>query len=425
MKTTHKILAFLFTVGTAAHAQVEPAATGPGVPLPSGNLNYSFHYSQSAQFGSSLGDWQTANASADVTYANSKERLPFSLTYGGGYTFTIAGPSYGTGLFQHLFLSQGIQWRKWNATVSDSVSYLPQAPTTGFSGIPGTGEPIGGPNPSPPSGQTILTLKTSVVDNAVNGQIEHNLNFATSVNAGGSSSLLRYPDGNGLNTNSLAASAGVTQRLNARNSLTARYTFSEFSYPDYSSYSLMTNSGQFGFKREWSRKITTNLSVGPQWTGSLDSTVPPTQTTVGGNASVIYQYHFVSAGLTYSRGVIGGSGFLLGAESDDVSANYSQDFGKNLTIGLSASYMRTSGLQNSPAGQPNSAAGLQANQVIDGEFGGVQVTRRLGRYLTLFAGYTATDQSSNSALPSNVLGQMLQGISFGIGYSPRETRLRH
>ena len=73
MKTTLKLLAFLFTVCAAAHAQVAPAATGPG----SGQrLNYSLHYSQTAEFGSSLGDWQTANASGDVGLRERHKRLP-------------------------------------------------------------------------------------------------------------------------------------------------------------------------------------------------------------------------------------------------------------------------------------------------------------------------------------------------------------
>jgi len=408
MKTTLKLLAFLFTVGAAAHAQVEPAATGPGGPPVSGNLKYSFRYSQTAEFGSSLGDWQTSNVSASVDYANSKERLPFSLDYGGGYTWTITGPSYATGLFQHLFLSQGVVWRKWNLTASDDVSYRPQAPTTGFSGIAGIGEPIGGSGPSPPSSQSILTLNTHVVNNVVNGELEHNLNYATTLSAGGSSELLRYPDNNGLAMNSQMANAGLTQRLNARNSLTGKYMFSQFSYPDYG-FSFMTNSALFGFTRNWTRKVTTDVSVGPQWTGSSESTVVPSATNVAVNAAVDYHFQFVSAGLAYNRGVNGGSGYLLGAESDAVSANFSREFGRNMNIGLMGSYRRTTGLVN--------------NGVINGKFGGVQATRRLGRYLTLFANYTAMDQSSSAALPVNALSELLQVIGFGIGYSPRETHL--
>src|ERR1035438_5965488 len=94
-------------------AQVVPEATGrSGLPV-SGSMHYTVRYGQSAEFGGGLGNWQTANVSGDLDYANGKTRRPFSMTYGGGYTWTISGPTYTTGLFQHLLLSQGFVYRKW------------------------------------------------------------------------------------------------------------------------------------------------------------------------------------------------------------------------------------------------------------------------------------------------------------------------
>ncbi len=410
MKTTHKLLAILFTVSTAAYGQVVPEATGPrGLPV-TGNLDYTFRYTQTAEFGSTLGNWQTSNASAQVDYANGKERLPFNLTYGGGYTWTETGPTYSTGLFQHLLASQGFTWPKWDVKVSDDVSYRPQAPTTGFSGIPGIGEPIGGSGSTPPSSQSILTLNTHVVNNAVNGEFQHILNYATSITGGGGSELLRYPDGNGLDTNTLMADAGLKWRLDARDSLTGKYSFTQYGYPGHS-LTFVTNSGLFGLKRQWNRKIVTDASVGPQWVSSSDSTIVPSSTKVSATASIIYNFRSVTAGLSYTRQANGGAGYLLGAEANGVAGNFSKDFGRNLTIGINGSYMRITGLQN--------------NEVISSKFGGAQATRKLGRYLTAFASYTAIDQSSSSPLPANALTQLLQVVGFGIGYSPRETHLSH
>jgi hypothetical protein len=403
MKTTLTFLAFLFTVCAAADAQVAPAATAGGA-----NLSYVVRYSQTAEFGSSLGDWQTSNASAEVDYANGKGRLPFSLNYGGGYTWTLAGPTYMTGLFQRLLLSQGIDWRRWKITVSDDVSYTPQAPTTGFSGIPGIGEPIGGAGPNPPSDQSILTLKTHVVNNDANGNVEHDLNYATTLSAGASSVLLRYPDGNGLNINQLMANTELTRRLNARNSLTGTYMFSQFSYPDYG-FSFQANSLLFGFKRSWNPKITSDISAGPEWKGSSNSAVVPSSTTVAANAAVRYKYRFVTASLTYIRAANNGGGYLFGAESDSVGANYTREFGRKLTIGLTGDYMRTSGLIN--------------NGVTNSKYGGAQATRLLGRHFTVFASYTAIDQSSSSQLPTNAITSLMQVIGFGISYSPRKTHI--
>ena len=406
MKTTLKILAFLFTVCAAANAQVVPAATGPGgLPLRS-SLQYALRYSETYQMNGGSSDMQTATTSGSLAYSNSDQRLPFMMNYVGGYTWTITGPSYETGQFHRLLLSQGIAWRKWKVGASDDVSYLPQSPTTGFSGIPGIGEPIGGPSPVPATSQTILAQNTHVVDNVAMGEVEHDLSYATTLSASGSSELLRYPDANGLDTNALNAIATFTRRLDARNDLFGRYMFSEYSYPDFS-VTIQTNAGYLGYKHQWSRTLTTDVSAGPQWIEGTENATVPNSTNVSVNAAINYLQRFTSASLSYRRGVTGGAGYLLGAEVDTVNGDFSREFGRNLTMGLTAGYNRTSGLNN--------------NGVTIAKYGGAQATWRLGRKMIVFANYTGTDQTSSSTLPTNALGQLLQVISFGVGYSPRQT----
>lgn len=414
MKKAFKLGLFFFAACAAARAQAVPAATVHGVPI-NGDLQYAINYSQMAEFSSGLGDWQMSTLSGSATYANGKERFPFSMEYGGGYNWIIAGPSYGAGLFQNLLLSQGIVWRKWNLTASNDISYLPEAPTTGFTGIPGIGESIGVPSPAPPTGQSVLTLNTNVIDNMTQGTLAHTLNYAMTFNVGGSYNIFRYPDGNGLDMNMTAANAGPTWRLNARNSLMGNYMYSQFSFPQYN-FSLTTNSGTLGLQRVWNRKITTNISAGPQWLSSSQSASVPSSVGVVVNASLNYQFKLDSASLVYSHGISGGGGYLVGGELDTVTFTLSHDFGKKMTVGADASYMRTGSLGGSS---------LFGNYgTIDAAFAGVQATRYLDRYFNMFANYTAITQSTSSALPSNVLNQLMQTISFGVGYSPRSKHLR-
>ena len=401
MKTTHKLLAILLIAGAAAHAQVVPEATAS-----SAYMNYAVRYSQTAEFGTNFGDLQTSSLSGSMQYKNGKERLPLQMRYIGGYTWTITGPSYLTGVFQHLTLSQGINWRKWGATVSDDVSYLPQAPTTGFSGIPGIGEPIG--EPLPPSDLSILTLHTHVIYNDATGNARYTLDRATTLAGGISSILVRFPDANGLNINELTANGVLTRRLGARNSFLGTYRYSQYSYPDYD-FSFHANAGLLGIRRAWNPKITSEISAGPELKGSSNSAIIPSSTTVAVNASARYHYRLDSASLTYIRGANNGGGYLLGAESDAVNANYTREFGRKMTIGLTGSYLRTSGLVN--------------NGVINSEFGGAQATRRFGRHFSAFANYTAIDQTSSSALPSNTLSSLWQVVGFGVSYSPRKIHL--
>ena len=393
MKKFVQLVILLFAACAGAHAQVAPTATvGPA------SLGYSFNYAQTSEFGSGLSDWQTIVATGRIDYRNGLRRLPFMLGYSGGYTWTIAGPPYSTGYYQHLLASQGFVWRKSSITFSDNVSYTPQAALNGFPGLPGV---------TPPPDQSVLTLKTRAVNNFVSANFLEKLTAGTTLNASGGWGLMRFPDGNGINIDSKDVSAGVTQRLSARNSLIGSYAFSQFSYPDYS-LTLTSNTLYFGFNRNWNRKLTTGVSGGPQWiSGSNSALVPPSQN-FAINADLRYRLRTLSAGLIYTRGVSGGAGYLLGANADIVGVNASRELGRSLSIGVQGTYRRIQGLNH--------------NGVISSEDFAVQANKRISRHLTAFAGYTIINQGSTTALPGNVLTNVLQSASFGFSYSRRDSQ---
>lgn len=93
----------------------------------------------------------------------------------------------------------------------------------------------------------------------------------------------------------------------------------------------------------------------------------------------------------------------MGAESDTANASLSRSFGRTLNVEMTGGYRNTSELAN------------QGN--ITGEYGGVQASWRMGKYVSAFANYTATSQSSSAQVPSNVLNQLMQVVSFGISFS--------
>jgi hypothetical protein len=352
---------------------------------------------------------QSASASGSLNYLNGSERHPFTIEYGGGYTWTISGPSYGAGQSQRIFLSQGINWRKWKFTLGDDASYLPQAPTTGFLGIPGLGEPIGVTNPTPTSSQSILNLNTHAVENNANGSLEYDLNSATVLTGTGSDLLLRYPNGDGLDTDTLSATGMISRLLNGRNSLTGSYNYYGYSYPGYN-VTFTTNSALLGFQHKWTRNLTTNVAAGPQFVSSSVPTVVPSSKNISVNASVNYLLRFTSVGASFTRGTNGGAGYLLGAEVDNFAGNLSHQFGLNWTIGLTGGYQRT--------------AGLNSNGTTNGVFGGAEGTWRIGRNMIVFGNYTGDNQWSTSALPTTALNQLMHTIGFGFGFSPLPKRIR-
>jgi hypothetical protein len=409
MKTTLKVLAFLLALSAAAGAQVVPAATDAGALPASGRLYYALRYGQTAGFGSGLSSWQTSNLSGNASYANARVRAPFSAQYAGGYTWTLTGPSYESGLFQRMYLSQGGVWRKWVVSVSDDVSYLPQSPFTGFSGIPGIGEPIGTPNPTPVGSQSILTLNTHVVENAATGSIENKATGATVLSGTGTYDLMRFPNNDGLNTDTYTANGRITHRLDGRDAIIGTYRYSLYSYPDYT-FTFETQAGLIGFHRLLSRKLTAAFAAGPMWINSSNQLAVPSTLTYTVNGSVEYTSKPTTVEVVYSHGTNGGAGYLLGATLDSLNGNVSRNFGPNLLIGWTGGYSRTSGLIN--------------NGVTNSVVGGTQATWQINRNFIAYANYTGISQGSTSLLPTNAVNQTLQTIGFGVGYSPRTTHLK-
>lgn len=410
MRILLKLAISLLAPAMVVAAQVQPAATGPWIPVPPGLLNYAIRYSHSVESGAGLGTWQTSALSGSLDYSNGNERLPFSMTYGGGYNWAIGGPDYNNGLFQHLLISQALAGRTWNVSASDDVSYTPSAPTFGFTGIPGLGEPIAGQNPAPyVPDQSILSVNTKTMDNTASTEAALDLGPTKALSVGGSYAIMRFPDNNGISTDDAAVNGGLTWRLDARNSLFGNYVFSQLDYPDYH-FSFQTHAGMVGFERAWTRKITTNVSAGPEWTVSSNSTAVPPSLGVTADANLTYKFGYSSASLNYDRGINGGAGYLLGAQMDTISANYSRQYVRNLSVGFTGSYVRT--------------AGLGSNGSTAAKYGGAQATWQIGRRLSVFGNYSAIAQSSSAALPRNALGQLIQMIGFGVGFSSPQIHLR-
>lgn len=398
IKEAYKFLAIFLALCPEALAQVTPSATEQAA-----NLRYSVRYAQTIEFGqSALSSWESTNVpSAEVDYSNGLKHRPFDLTYAGGYAFTEGGPSYTSGMFQRLLLSQGLSRPKFAFSILDDVSYRPEAPITGFSGIPGIGEAIA-TAPTPSAGPPVLTVNTHVVENTLTGTFARTLNFATGVTVENTYDVLRYPDNNGLSTNSETADGGFNFRVNARNLLTTHYYFAQYSYPD-AGIDFTTNSTTIGFDRFWNRRLSTSISAGPQWISNSNGSALPTITAARAHAGLDYVLRTGSVSLQYIRSASAGSGYFYGATIDGGTAKYSRDLAKTLSLSLSGAGSRTTGL-----GSLTSINSLVA---------GVQVSKHMGKECSIFANYTAADQSSSIPLPTNILSTLTQITGFGISCS--------
>jgi hypothetical protein len=407
MKKTFALLGFLAMVSLAAVAQVEPAATGPA--RPTGAFNYILSDSESAWWSAGLGNQESNTASGSLHFVNGKARRPFSMDYEGGYTFAFSGAQYGKGYFQNFGISQTIGGRKWRLTVSDDVAYRPQAPTFGFSGVAGTGGSSGGTPTTGAPTETVLTENTHTVNNGTNAAFSIPLNFSTSFFAGGGYDILRYPDGNGIGNTSVSGNAGVSRRIDARTSISGNFLESRFSYPGTAT-SFRTTSAIASITHSWTKRLDTHASAGPEWISTQGITGFPSSTLLSLSCGLSYHLRNQSYALDYYHGDNGGAGIFYGSKFNSLSATFSQIIQKRTSFSARFGYEQTQGLETNSA----STSGIYAD---------ASATRRIGKFISVGASYTAMQQTAGSTLPSNVLNGLLQGVNVSISYAPKGMHL--
>lgn len=416
--------------GQAAPATSLSPTVGPGLPSLDGSFHYALSASELFQTGyNRSGVGLTTSLSGDAAYNNKSQVLPFGMIYAGGL---LMGNEYRQTVrtFQNLAISQGLVTGKWILGITDSVSYLPQSPTLGLSGIPGVGDlgtlPIQGPSTGPAGG--VLTNNSTSVSNDLNGSIERRLSGRTSVSGTGSWLILRFPDNNtGLGNTQIVGEAGLNHQIDARDTVSGNVNYSVYTYGAGIQLTMISKGISGAFQRVLSRTLSMSASAGPEWISSSDSALLPSRVTTSGNFSLSYMGEFTNASVSYARGVNGGSGVQPGALSNTVGVVLSRSYGRDWMGSLTGNYTHSSGLllTDAVAGQAESALGLgYAGGTVNLVYGGAQVSRRLGRSLSAYLSYNLQHQSvTNSLAQQNAYSGFTQTVGIGITFSPRSTRL--
>lgn len=431
----HLVFAAATLLPLTAHAQALPTAS---MPLPTSNMNLglvngTFRYGASASEVFQLGYLgngnlvRQTNLSGSLLYSTKSEMAPFSAIYSGGVQFTNQS-DVGTNTFQSLALSQGYSTGAWTFGVSDVLSYLPQSPTVGLSGISGTGDigliPVTGIDVP---AQNILTYGSNRIANTVTGNVTRRLTSRTSISGTASYGLLHFFNNLSLDTTQVAGTVGLNHVISPRTTigLDASYAIYSYQAQPVSNTSFTTRSLAARVQRQFTRSLTGYASAGPQWINSSQSLGIPSRLTAYGSAGATYTRRFGTLGLSYNRGANGGSGVLPGAISDSVGGSFSRTFGRDWAASANAGYTRTSGLGEAAnlgiVGLP--AVGSYGG--FNALFFGGQATRRLTQTLSAFMSYTSLKQTYGNATintPGAVNG-LVQSFAIGISYYPRSVNL--
>ena len=385
------------------------------MPQLKGSFNYSLNASELISTGFyNTGTAYTTNVSGDAAYLSGSLTHPFSAIYTGGYLIANSGQPNSS--YQSLALSQGYQTKNWNFQIQDDVSYLPESPVTGLSGIPGVGDlgidpvPIG-----PDAGIGILTTFGPRVSNTVDGSASRVIGGHLSAQVNAYEDIQRFVGDysyEGVDNSSEGGTGGVSYHFGTRSALTANYSYSQFNYQG-TPYSFTTQSVTVDYTRQWTRRLTTDVYAGPQHIESTESESgqPSTQIAAGGSVSYTGRNAFYN--ISYSRGVNNGSGVVLGSFSDNIVGAARRQFGRKWSASGSLGYSRSTSLPSL------NTVSFSTDSVSVGG----QLVRGIGRNISTYVSYTIEDQTTAGALATVLNGQnafsgFYQIVGIGISYSP-------
>jgi hypothetical protein len=432
MKIRIAVSLLVLTMGSISHGQAIPAggtsmgpSSGPNLPSLDGILHYALSASEVIQYGY-YGSGEVTHStvlSGDVAYTAKSTVRPFNLLFAGG---VILGNQSGQGTtyYTSASVSQGYVTRSWVFNISDTVSFLPQSPTTGLSGIAGVGDigslPVQGPVEGPAGG--IFSNAGNRVANSLTGSVERQISHDTSISGVGSWSVLHFlDDGDGLNFTEISGVVAINRRIDARSSVSLDAVYSTFSYGAESGQPDIESRGiNLSYQRVLSRTLSMSVSAGPQWISSSNSTLIPSSLNASVSANLSYARRNTNASVGYFHGVNAGSGVLAGALSDNVFAGAGHTFGRKWLASLNVGYSHSTGLTQ----LSNGSSVIPVNEVYNTVFGGAQLTRAINTHFSGYVSYTAQNQSSNYALGAqNALNGTSQTFGIGITFTPTSTRL--
>jgi len=415
-------------------ATASPISTGFTLPSSAGTLQYALSASQSltSNYFGNAGVASSTNLNGDLAFISSRPLDPFSAVFTGGRSWSTSGqPSYN---YLNLSLSQAVNTHRWIFSLSDAVNYMPQTASTGLSGIPGAGDlgvvPVPtGVTPAPTSanpGQGVLSGFSTRVANTSSLSLQRQITGKTSLNASGSYVLTRFlnnsgsstvPSSAGLDSDGDSASAGLSHRIDARNSLGGNFAYTRNTFSGAISTladpSFSSQTASLQYTHQFTRKLGAVVAAGPQWT-SIDSPGLTPALSLFANLSANYTGEFSHASVAFSRSSNSGFGVIGGAISNSVTFSTGRIVDRVWLCALTAAYTQTSELPSA----------VTLPFTFHTTVAGVQVSRALARTLSAYASYTLQKQSNQGTAAAVDLFSGLSNVAgFGLTFSPSAVRL--
>lgn len=420
-------LSCLLVFATAGRAQDMPAVSGPpvyqGFSLPAaGDLAYSLTGSESARFGYYNSVVTFTTLSGDLAYLSGSTLNPFRVTYSGGFSQSTGYPNaQPSRIFQNVRVSQDVHRHYWSMNVNDTFTYLPDAPVSGLSGIPGLGDTGVTPPPSTGgAGQSALTNFATRVENTAGGSFSRTLTGRTSIGADADYDVLKFVGDNvtnAISSNGVNGSFKVSHTISPIRSYFVQYSHGYFTYPDTSvPFSFFTDSVQVGYNANLSRQTTVMIAGGPQRTSTNSAGTGGVGYDVNINGQITHTAERSDILATFSRAARSGSGITPGAINTSAAATFKYRASRVSSLSAVVNYTYGSRL-----------SALSTSDFTTQTFTGtVEGERQISRFLSGYLSVSLLKQSlGGSVNTSTAFNGFSQIVAVGITYAPRPIHLGH
>jgi hypothetical protein len=382
---------------------------------------YNFIQSNGQTQGGGSG-WSSTNyLSGNVSLLENWSRSQLMVNYSGGGILTTSS-GVGNSWYQQLGATQTFNWERWQLTLLDDFSYLPQAQFgfgngTGLS-LPGIGGSLGagstGLGGSFNPGTSIFSAIGPRYTNAFGAQTNYLISPRASITLGGVYSLLRFTESGNIESNDYAANAGFNYQVSRTDTLGVVYRFNAFHFIGFPQ-AIGDHTIQAVYGRKITGRLALQLGGGPEITNFKFAQAGGTKTRyIGGSANVSVSYAVPKGtfGLGYTHGVTAGSGVFFGATTDQVTVSGTRRLSRVWTGDAHVGFAHNSNTETA-SGVPNPS--------FNTIYAGGSVARPLGRNASVSLGYTLYHETS-----ANVGGFSFttHQISLGVNWHTRPFVLR-
>ena len=330
-----------------------------------------------------------------LSLLEARNRSQLGLNYSGGGYFTTDSLQ-NNGAFHQFSLAQNITLRRWQIQLFDSFSYIPES-EFGFAGgtnlaVPGVSGTLGPAVPdlgaSIVPNQSIYSAIGPRYSNAAAAQMTYLVSARSSITVGGSYGLLHFTESGNVDSDMALGSVGFNYAVGRNDSIGIQYRFAGYHF-EGELQALGSHTVSFVYSRKIVRKVALNLFGGPQITNYRVPVANASRNIgISAGGSLKYAFQHGTVNLSYFHGLTGGSGVLLGSNSDGVTAGLNRQLSRIWSGNVSFGYSRNGQLSVGPS---------IAGQNFDDWFAGTGISRPFGRNVNFGFSYTAMFE--NTKLP--------------------------